>query len=82
MTTKGQDIASVFKKQIESFGMSATMVDVGTVIEVGDGIARIRGLTTARYAELLQFPNNISGIAMNLEENSVAAIIVGDYTSI
>ncbi len=82
MTTKGQDIASVFKKQIESFGMSATMVDVGTVIEIGDGIARIRGLATARYNELLQFPNNISGIAMNLEEHSVAAIIVGDYTSI
>jgi len=82
MTTKGQDIASVFKKQIESFGMSATMVDVGTVTEVGDGIARIRGLSTARYNELLQFPNDISGIAMNLEENNVAAIIVGDYTAI
>ncbi|MFC2015088.1 F0F1 ATP synthase subunit alpha [Chloroflexota bacterium] len=82
MTTKGQDIASVFKKQIESFGMSATMVDVGTVIEIGDGIARIQGLAAAKYNELLQFPNNISGIAMNLEENSVAAIIVGDYTSI
>ncbi|MFC2020225.1 F0F1 ATP synthase subunit alpha [Chloroflexota bacterium] len=82
MTLKGQDIASVFRKQIESFGMSATMVDVGTVTEVGDGIARIRGLASARYNELLQFPNNISGIAMNLEENSVAAIIVGDYTSV
>jgi len=58
------------------------MVDVGTVIEVGDGIARIHGLSAAKYNELLQFPNDIMGIAMNLEEDSVAAIVLGDYTAI
>jgi len=82
MTTGGQDIVSVIKKQIEQFGMEVTMVDVGAVIEVGDGIARIHGLTAAKYNELLQFPDEVMGIAMNLEEDSVAAIILGDYTKI
>jgi F-type H+-transporting ATPase subunit alpha len=82
MTTRGQDIVSVIKQQIEQFGAAVTMVDVGTVIEVGDGIARIHGLAAAKYNELLQFPNEIMGIAMNLEENSVAAVILGDYTGI
>ena len=82
MTTRGEDIASVIKQQIEQFGMTATMVDVGTVIEVGDGIARIHGLAGAKFNELLEFPNEVMGIAMNLEENSVAAVILGDYTNI
>jgi len=82
MTTRGEDIVSVIKQQIEQFGMPATMVDVGTVIEVGDGIAWIHGLAAAKYNELLQFPNEIMGIAMNLEENSVAAVILGDYTEL
>jgi len=58
------------------------MVDFGTVIEIGDGIARIHGLGGARYSELLQFPDEIMGIVMNLEEDSVAAIVLGDYTKI
>ena len=82
MTAGGQDIVSVIKKQIEQFGMEVTMVDVGAVIEVGDGIARIHGLTAAKYNELLQFPDEVMGIAINLEEDSVAAIILGDYTKI
>ncbi len=82
MTAKGQDIVSVIKQQIEQFGAAVTMVDVGTVIEVGDGIARIHGLNAAKYNELLQFPNEIIGIVLNLEEDSVAAIILGDYTKI
>jgi F-type H+-transporting ATPase subunit alpha len=55
------------------------MVDVGSVIEVGDGIARIHGLRGAKYNELLEFPNGIMGLALNLEEDNVAAVIVGDY---
>ena len=82
MTTRGQDIVSVIKKQIEQFGAAVTMVDVGTVIEVGDGIARIHGLNAAKYNELLQFPGDIIGIVLNLEEDSVAAIILGDYTKV
>jgi len=82
VTIRGQDIVSVIKKQIEQFGAPLKMVDVGTVIEIGDGIARIHGLTAAKYNELLQFPNDVMGIALNLEEDSVAAVILGDYTSI
>jgi len=82
VTARGQDIVSVIKQQIEQFDTAVTMVDVGTVIEVGDGIARIYGLATAKYNELLQFPQDIIGIALNLEEDSVAAIILGDYTKI
>ena len=82
MTIRGQDIVSVLKQQIEQFGMAVTMVDVGTVIEVGDGIARIHGLAGAKYNELLQFPNEVMGIALNLEEDTVAAVILGDYSGI
>src|SRR5512147_527040 len=83
MTSRGQDIVSVIKQQIEQFGKEATtMVDVGTVIEVGDGIARIHGLAAAKYSELLQFPNDVIGIAMNLEEDNVASVILGDYAQI
>ena len=82
MTTKGEDIVSILKQQIEQFGTAVTMVDVGTVIEVGDGIARIHGLAAVKYNELLQFHNDIIGIALNLEEDSVSAVILGDYTQI
>jgi len=82
MTTRGHDIVSVIKQQIEQFGMAVTMVDVGTVIEIGDGIAMIHGLAAAKYNELLEFPKGVMGIAMNLEEDSVAAIVLGDYSEI
>jgi F-type H+-transporting ATPase subunit alpha len=82
VTTRGEDIVSILKQQIEQFGTAITMVDVGTVIEVGDGIARIHGLSAAKYNELLQFPNDIIGIALNLEEDSVSAVVLGDYTNI
>ena len=82
MATRGQNIASAIKREIDKFGTSLAMYDVGVVAEIGDGIARINGLASAKYNELLQFPNDIIGIAMNLEEDSVAAIILGDYATI
>jgi F-type H+-transporting ATPase subunit alpha len=82
MATRGQDIASAIKREINKFGTSLAMYDVGVVSEIGDGIARINGLASAKYNELLQFPNDTIGIAMNLEEDSVAAIILGDYAGI
>ncbi len=82
MTIRGQDITSVIKQQIKQFGMAVTMVDVGTVIGIGDGIARIHGLAGAKYNELLQFPNETMGIALNLEEDNVSAVILGDYAEI
>ncbi len=82
MTTRGQDIVTVIKQQIEQFGAPTTMIDIGNVIEIGDGIARIHGLAGAKYNELLEFPNGVMGIAMNLEEESIASVILGDYTHI
>lgn len=82
MTISGQDIISVLKQQIKQFGSTSALVDVGTVIEVGDGIARIQGLAGAKYGELLQFPNDVMGIALNLEEDTVASIIMDDYSHI
>jgi len=82
MATKGRDIASLLKQEIKDFGTTLAVYDVGTVMEIGDGIARIYGLASAKYSELLQFPHDIVGIAMNLEEDNVAAIILGDYTEI
>jgi len=82
MTTRGQDIAAVIKRQIEEFGGDLTMVDVGTVTEVGDGIARIHGLRGVKYTELLSFPGDVIGMAMNLEEDAVGAVILGDDSRI
>jgi len=82
MAGKGEDIVAIIKEQIEQFGIQVTMVDVGTVIEVGDGIARIHGLASAKYNELLQFPNDVVGIALNLEEDNVSSVILGDYTAV
>jgi F-type H+-transporting ATPase subunit alpha len=82
MATRGEDIVSILKQQIQNFGAAVTMVDVGTVIEVGDGITRIHGLSAVKYNELIQFPNDVIGIALNLEEDSVSAIVLGDYTHI
>ena len=77
MTTGGQDIAAVLKKQIEEFGGETTLTEVGTVIAVGDGIARIHGLGKVGFGELLAFPSGVSGMALNLEEDGVGAAIMG-----
>ena len=82
MTTRSEDIVSVIKQQIEQFGTTVAVVDVGTVVEVADGLARIHGLSGAKYNELLQFPNDVMGLALNLEEDGVGAVIMGDPLSI
>jgi F-type H+-transporting ATPase subunit alpha len=82
MTTRGEDIVSVIKRQIEEFGTRVSMVDVGTVVEIADGLARIHGLSDAKSNELLQFPNDVMGLALNLEEDGVGAVILGDPLAI
>jgi len=82
MATRGQDIVSVIKEQIEHFGATVTATNVGTVVEVGDGIARVHGLSAAGYNELLQFPHDIMGLALNLEEDNVGAVVLGDCSLI
>ena len=78
MAARDQDIVSIIKEEIEHFGATVTMANVGTVVEVGDGIARVHGLSGAKYNELLQFPHDIMGLALNLEEDNVGAVILGE----
>jgi len=82
MAARGQEIASVIKRQIEEFGGELTMVDVGVVVEVGDGIARIHGLSGVASSELVEFEGGILGMALNLEEDNVGAVILDDAQSV
>ncbi len=82
MAVKANEIASIIREQIERFAEPVTAVDVGTVVEVGDGIARVYGLAGAMASELLEFPGGIYGMALNLEEQTVGAVILGNYESI
>ena len=78
MAISGQEIVSLIKRQIEEFGGDLTLVDVGTVVRVGDGIASIQGLQGVKFNELLDFGNDVSGLALNLESDVVGAAILGD----
>ena len=78
MAIRGQEIVSLIRRQIEEFGGDLSMVDVGTVVQVGDGIASIQGLQGVRSNELLDFGNEILGLALNLESDLVGAAILGD----
>jgi len=82
MKFKADEIASVIQKEIEDFRGLMQTAEVGRVIEVGDGIARCTGLSTAMSGEMLEFSNGTRGFAFNLEENSVGVVILGDYLKI
>ena len=82
MAVRGQEIVSLIKRQIEEFGGELTLVDVGTVVQVGDGIASIQGLQSVRSNELLDFGNDILGLALNLESDIVGAAILGDPNAV
>ena len=82
MAGKGHEIVEIIKKQLQEFGTTVAVVNVGTIIEVGDGIARIQGLSGAKYNELLEFPGDVIGIALNLEEDNIAAVILGDDSAL
>src|SRR3989304_5877415 len=77
MAVRPEEIASIIRQQIEQFGGGVTSVDTGTVVEAGDGIARIYGLRNAMYSELLEFPGGVMGMALNLEEDTVNSVITG-----
>ena len=82
MAVRGKDIASVIKQQIEDFDGQVNVVDVGTVVEIGDGIAQVHGLSGVAFNELVEFEDGTSGIALNLEEDSVGVVILGNTQSI
>ncbi|MFA5994502.1 MAG: F0F1 ATP synthase subunit alpha [Parcubacteria group bacterium] len=75
-------IIEQLKKQIENFQVATQTEKIGTVMEVGDGVAKISGLTDAMASEMLEFPGGVYGVALNLEEGAVGAMILGDYTGI
>jgi len=79
MKFNADEIASVIQKEIEQYEKKIDVREVGRVIEVVDGIARIYGLSGVMSGEMIEFPNGVMGLAFNLEENSVGAIILGDY---
>ncbi len=82
MNLKPEEISSVIKKQIEEYSAKLVVSDVGTVIQVADGIARIHGLEKAMQGELLEFPGQVYGMVLNLEEDNVGAVLLGDSKSI
>src|SRR3981081_705480 len=82
MATTSSEITDIIKAKIRGFQGGSESVDVGTVVEIGDGIARVYGLANCMASELLDFGNDVFGLAFNLEEDTVSAIILGDYTGI
>ena len=82
MALRSDEITSIIKSAIDSFDVGAETRSVGTVVEVGDGIAQIYGLADALSSELLEFPGGVMGMALNLEEETVGAVILGDATAI
>jgi len=79
---KSEEISSLIKKRIKDFDVPILSADVGIVTEVGDGIAQIYGLKNAQALELLEFKGGTRGVAFNLEEDSVGAIILGPFEEI
>ena len=79
MKIKTEEIKSIIKKEIEGYKSELDVSEVGTVIQVGDGIARIHGLENAMSGEMLEFDNGIQAMVLNLEEDSIGAAILGDY---
>ncbi|HEY8911239.1 MAG TPA: F0F1 ATP synthase subunit alpha [Desulfosporosinus sp.] len=82
MNLRPEEISSIIKQQIERYETAVDIVDVGTVIQVGDGIARVYGLEKAMAGELLEFPGDVFGMAMNLEEDNIGCVILGQFTGI
>jgi F-type H+/Na+-transporting ATPase subunit alpha len=82
MQIKADEISKILKEQIRDYQSSAIVSEIGTVISVGDGIARVHGLDNVMAGELLDFPHGVKGIALNLEEDNVGTVLFGEYTLI
>tara|TARA_Y100001970_G_C14228833_1_gene857357 strand:+ start:1269 stop:2777 length:1509 start_codon:yes stop_codon:yes gene_type:complete len=82
MKIRAEEISNIIQKQVENFDKKATKSEVGTVLEVGDGIARVFGLDNVQAGELVEFQGNITGMALNLEEDNVGVVIFGSDKSI
>ena len=79
---RADEITTILRQEIENYEGVVDVSETGSVISVGDGIARIHGLEKVMAGELIQFPHDVAGIAMNLEEDQVGAVLLGDFTEI
>src|SRR5437763_2064740 len=82
MDIKADEISKIIREQIGSFAVDVDVAEVGSIISIGDGIARIHGVERAMAGEMLEFPNGLFGIALNLEEESVGAVLLGKSSQI
>ena len=78
MKIRAEEISKIIQQQVENFDKTATKSEVGTVLEVGDGIARVFGLDNVQAGELVEFPGSVTGMALNLQEDNVGVVIFGD----
>jgi F-type H+-transporting ATPase subunit alpha len=82
MDIKAEEISKIIRDQIGSYAVDVNVAEVGTIVSVGDGIARVHGVENTMAGEMLEFPHGIYGIALNLEEESVGVVLLGDYSEI
>ncbi|HEX5474040.1 MAG TPA: F0F1 ATP synthase subunit alpha [Vicinamibacterales bacterium] len=82
MQIKAEEISQIIRDQIGNYAVDIDVAEVGTVVSVGDGIARVHGVENTMAGEMLEFPHGVFGIALNLEEDSVGVVLLGDYTEI
>src|SRR5882724_7103130 len=82
MEIKAEEISKIIREQIGSFAVEVDVAEVGSVVSLGDGIARVHGVERAMAGEMLEFPHGVFGIALNLEEESVGAVLLGEFTEI
>jgi len=82
MSIKASEISDLIRERIEKFSAASEARNVGTVVSVTDGICRIHGLADVRYGEMIEFPNGLFGLALNLEQDSVGSVVLGDYKGI
>jgi F-type H+-transporting ATPase subunit alpha len=82
MNIKAEEISKIIRDQIGSYAVDVDVAEVGTIVSVGDGIARVHGVERTMAGEMLEFPHGVFGIALNLEEESVGVVLLGEYTEI
>jgi len=82
MHIKPGEITSIIKRELDRYESHINTIDSGTIIQIGDGIARIYGLDNCLQGELLEFPNNVYGIALNLEQDNVGCVLLGSEEGI
>src|SRR5918999_489752 len=82
MDIRAEEISKIIRDQIGSYAVEVDVAEVGSVIAIGDGISRVHGIERAMAGEMLEFPKGVYGIALNLEEESVGAVLLGDFTGI